>query len=218
MRILVPATLVLSVAALAACTTETPNCCAAPGQAAALAHSTAPAAGNVRRGDTTALMALQYNTPHAGPYAATGASAWVAPSPAPAFVINTPLPPAAPAGPPPAAVANRQPATPAPAAPASELARPEAATPAPAAAPAPNPAVRTAGLALFNANGCGNCHMLADAGAYGEVGPPFDGDTGLTKANAVQTIRNGRGAMPSFGQLSDAEVSALADYLVAYKR
>jgi mono/diheme cytochrome c family protein len=61
--------------------------------------------------------------------------------------------------------------------------------------------------------------MLSDANAYGEVGPPFDGNTGLTKANAVQTIKSGRGAMPSFsGQLSDAEISALADYILAYKR
>lgn len=209
MRTLVSATLLLTV--LAACTTAQSGD-TAPAQASAGSAHPGPAPGaSMRRGDSFAMMARQY-TPRAGPYAATGASAWVAPSPAPAFVINTPLPPAAPAGPPPAAVANRQPAPAAPAAPASELARPEA------AAPARNPAVRTAGLALFNANGCGNCHMMADANAFGEVGPPFDGDTGLTKANAVQTVRNGRGAMPSFGQLSDAEVAALADYLVAYKR
>lgn len=212
-------TLVLAIllgAGLPACTTDQAGDSAPPQASAASAQTTPLPGAAMRRGDSFAMMAKQY-TLHAGPYTATGASAWVAPSPAPAFVINTPLPPAAPAAPPPAAVANRQPTASAPAAPASELARPEAAAPEAAAALARDPAARTAGLALFNANGCGNCHMMADASAYGEVGPPFDGDTGLTKANAVQTIRNGRGAMPSFGQLSDAEVSALADYIVTYK-
>jgi len=215
MRTLLHANLILATVALAACTTQ--QGLNAPAQASTVSASTMPPAGAaMRRGDSFAMMAAQY-APHSGPYAATGASAWVAPSPAPAFVINTPLPPAAPAAPPPAAVANRQPATPAPAAPASELARPEAAAPTPAAAPTRDPAVRTAGLALFNANGCGNCHQFSDANAFGEVGPSLDG--GLAVRTIVNTVSDGRGAMPSFkGALTDAEILALANYISQYGR
>jgi len=215
MRTLVPVTLLLASVALAACATG--QGASATAQASSVsASSTPPPGGAMRRGDSFAMMAQQYDVPHAGPYTATGASAWVAPSPAPAFVINTPLPPAAPPTPPPAAVANRQP-TPAPAAPASELARPEAAAPSPEAAPARDPAVRTAGLALFNANGCGNCHMFPDANAYGEVGPPLN--NGLAVRTIVNTLNDGRGAMPSFkGALSDAEILALANYIAQYGR
>ena len=216
MRTLVPVTVLLTTVALAACATgQAAN--GARTQASAVATSTMPPAGAaMRRGDSFALMAQQYDVAHAGPVAATGASAWVAPSPAPAFVINTPLPPAAPAAPPPAAVANRQPA-PALAAPASELARPEAAAPAAEAAPAKDPAVRTAGLALFNANGCGGCHMFPDANAFGEVGPPLN--SGLAVRTIVNTLNDGRGAMPSFkGALSDAEILALANYIAQYGR
>ena len=212
MRTLFSAAVLLT--ALAACTTGQSGD-SGLAQASAVA-ATPPAPGSIRRGDSFAMMAQQY-APRAGPYAATGASAWVAPSPAPAFVINTPLPPAAPAAPPPAAVANRQPAPPAPAVPASELARPEAAPPAPAATPARDPAVRTAGLALFNANGCGGCHMFPDANAFGEVGPPLN--SGLAVRTIVNTLNDGRGAMPSFkGALSDAEILALANYIAQYGR
>ena len=177
----------------------------------------APDAGGViRRGDSFATMSEQY-TPRAGPFAATGASAWVAPAPPPAFIASGPPPPADPPAPPPAAVANRQPA--APAAPASEVARPEAAAPDAPAATAPNPALRTAGLALFNTMSCGTCHVFADANAAGSIGPSLDRNPRLTRAFAVEVVTTGRGAMPAFaGQMSDAEIAALADYLVAFSR
>ena len=176
-----------------------------------------PAAGFIRRGDSFATMAEQY-TPRAGPYAATGASAWVRPAPPPAFVASGPPPPADPPAPPPAAVANRQP-SPAPAPPASEVARPEAAAPDASAAAAPNPALRTAGLALFNSYSCSACHVLADAGAAGSIGPSLDRNPGLTRAHTINVITNGQGAMPAFaGQISDAEIAALADYIVAFSR
>src|SRR5690606_29825557 len=130
-----------------------------------------------------------------GPVVATGASAWVKPAPAPAFVATGAPPPADPPAPPPAAVANRQPASPAPArppAPASAIARPEAAAPA----ASPDPGVREAGLALFNNYSCGACHALADANAGGSIGPSLDRNPRLTRAFAIDVITNGRGAMP----------------------
>lgn len=82
---------------------------------------------------------------------------------------------------------------------------------APAAAAAPvDP-----GKQLFLDWGCATCHTLADAGADGHVGPVFDGDPNLTKAFIVNRVTNGQGAMPSFGgQLSDAEIGQIADYLL----
>ncbi len=172
----------------------------------------------VRKGDSFATMADQYQ-PRAGPYSATGASAWVQPPPAPVFVFTGPLPSAAPPPPPLAAVANRQPESAAP--PAAAVVRPEAAQPdppAPAAA-GPNPAVRSAGMALFNNYACGACHALADAGAAGSIGPSLDRNPRLTKAFAVDVISNGRGAMPSFaGQMSPEEIDQLAEYIVQFAR
>ena len=220
-----PAAMLLTgaaVFALAACTTDQAGddrVAAASTQAAAHSTHPLPAAGPVMHGDSFAMMSEQY-TRRAGPYTATGASAWVAPAPAPAFVASGPLPPADAPAPPPAAVANRQPAAPAPAAPASELVRPEAETPASAPAPAAaerDPALRTAGLALFNANTCGACHAFADAGSSGGIGPSLDSK--LAVRTIVNTLTEGRGAMPSFaGVLSDAEMLALANYLHAFSR
>ena len=164
------------------------------------------------------MMSEQY-TPHAGPVAATGASAWVKPAPPPAFVASGPMPPADAPAPPPAAVANRQPAAPAAPAspPASELVRPEAAAAEAPAAPARNPAVRTAGLALFNSNGCGGCHAFADAGASGAVGPSLDRK--LPVDAIFDAVSNGRGPMPSFkGAMSDAEIQTLASYVSQFSR
>ena len=206
-----------SALALGACTADAVESSGPKAARAEQAHSLAAPGGIVRSGASFATLADQYQ-PHAGPYSATGASAWVAPAPAPAFVFTGPLPAAAPPPPPLAAVANRQPA---PAAAAADAVRPEAAlpdAPAPAAAP-PNPAVRTAGLALFNNYSCGACHMLADAGAAGSIGPSLDRNPALTKSFAVDVISNGRGAMPSFaGQMSPEEIDQLAEYVVQFAR
>jgi len=175
-----------------------------------------PAPGPVLTGASTWSMAEQY-APGAGGTPATGASAWVEAPPPPAFVVPTPLPPAGAEAPPPAAVANRQPA---PSASAAEAVRPEAAAPAaPPAAPAANPALRTRGLALFNEWSCGTCHVLANAGAAGAVGPSLDSNPRLTRDFAVDVITDGRGAMPGFGGLMSAEeIAALSDYIVAFAR
>ncbi len=193
---------------VAACT---PNDLESGGKAIASGEAAASnqPGGVVRQGDSFALMSQQY-TPRAGPFAATGASAWVTPAPIPAFVASGPPPAADPPAPDPIAAAISQAAAP-------EIARPEAAVPdAPAA---PDPALRTAGLALFNSSSCGTCHAFADAGASGSIGPSLDRNPRLDKAFAIDVTTTGRGAMPSFaGQLSDAEIATLADYLVAFTR
>jgi mono/diheme cytochrome c family protein len=64
---------------------------------------------------------------------------------------------------------------------------------------------------------CGSCHTLQAAGTNGQVGPKLD-DTSLSKADIETTVRDGRGGMPSFrGQLSDAEISAVAAFVAGQR-
>ncbi len=211
---LIVAAMLVPAGLLAACTATGDQSAAPMAHTAAVSPAAAPG-GVIRHGDSFALMSAQYGP--RGAHTATGASAWVPAAPPPAFVATGPAPPADPPAPPLAAVANRQPV---PATPASELVRPEAAQPAPApapAAPARSPAVRTAGLALFNANACSACHMFEDAGAMGNVGPSLDG--GISAATVVAAVTEGRGPMPSFrGSLSEAEIQTLANYISQYSK
>ena len=60
---------------------------------------------------------------------------------------------------------------------------------------------------------CASCHTLADAGATGTVGPDLD-ELQPGRDQVEQTVRNGSGIMPSFGeQLSDEQIDAVADYV-----
>ena len=69
------------------------------------------------------------------------------------------------------------------------------------------------GKQVFTSAGCSGCHTLADAGSNGNVGPNLD-DAKPPKALVVERVTNGMGAMPSFkGQLSEAEIQAVADYV-----
>lgn len=57
---------------------------------------------------------------------------------------------------------------------------------------------------------CGSCHTLSAAGTNGQVGPNLD-DASLSADEVEAIVREGGGGMPSFeGQLSDAEISAVA--------
>lgn len=220
----VTAAVLASALALSGCTADNIDGAGAETRVQDTALSASPRAlpapgGVIRRGNSFATMAAQY-TPRAGSVVATGASAWVEPAPAPAFVAAGPPPPADPPVPPPAAVANRQPpANSAPARPpepASDIARPEAAAPD-AQSASRDLAVRDAGLELFNTYSCGACHALADAGAGGSIGPSLDRNPRLARAFAIDVITNGRGAMPSFaGQMTDDEIAILADYIVQF--
>lgn len=128
-------------------------------------------------------------------------------------VASAPVTPAAPA-PAPAPVPA---AAPAPAAPPATA---PSAAPAPVTAPATTAATDpAAGRALFNDWSCGACHTLADAGASGSIGPSLDRNTRLTQDYTVATITDGRGAMPAFGgQMTDAEITTIAAYIVAVKK
>jgi mono/diheme cytochrome c family protein len=65
----------------------------------------------------------------------------------------------------------------------------------------------------FESN-CGSCHVLADAGTSGTVGPNLD-QAKPQLQEAITQIANGGGGMPPFkGQLSDQQIRALAQYLV----
>ena len=68
------------------------------------------------------------------------------------------------------------------------------------------------GETIFTSN-CGSCHTLGAAGTGGSVGPNLD-DLKPDAATVEEMVRNGGGGMPSFsGQLSDAEITAVAQYV-----
>lgn len=72
-----------------------------------------------------------------------------------------------------------------------------------------------AGRELFNTWSCSACHTLTDAGSSGAVGPSLD-NPNLTHDFIVTRITTGSGPMPSFsGQIPDADIAKLADYIVA---
>lgn len=70
-----------------------------------------------------------------------------------------------------------------------------------------------AGKDLYASKGCGGCHVLADAGSSGAVGPNLD-DTKPAFDLVVDRVTNGRGGMPPFeGQLSEQEIADVAAYV-----
>jgi mono/diheme cytochrome c family protein len=67
---------------------------------------------------------------------------------------------------------------------------------------------------VFQGN-CGSCHTLSAAGTSGQVGPNLD-NVSIPVSEIEATVRDGRGAMPSFsGRLSDKEIAAVAAYVDA---
>lgn len=71
-----------------------------------------------------------------------------------------------------------------------------------------------AGKEVFlGASACGACHVLADAGTSGQVGPNLD-QTKPSYAAVVDIVTNGRGQMPSFsGSLSEEDIRNVAAYI-----
>jgi cbb3-type cytochrome c oxidase subunit III len=66
---------------------------------------------------------------------------------------------------------------------------------------------------LFESS-CGSCHVLADAGTSGTIGPNLD-QSKPSLQKAITQITNGGGGMPPFkGQLTQKQIRALAQYLV----
>lgn len=69
------------------------------------------------------------------------------------------------------------------------------------------------GKKVFASAGCGGCHTLKDAGSSGNVGPNLD-QLKPSEPTVQHQVEVGGGAMPSFkGQLSDAEIKAVAKYV-----
>lgn len=72
------------------------------------------------------------------------------------------------------------------------------------------------GKQLFS-DKCGSCHTLQAAGTAGQVGPNLDA-VSLSAADIEGIVRTGRGGMPAFGgQLSDAEMSAVAAFVAGQR-
>jgi mono/diheme cytochrome c family protein len=70
-----------------------------------------------------------------------------------------------------------------------------------------------AGAAIFAESGCGSCHTLAAAGATGTIGPNLD-ESMPSQELAVERVRDGAGAMPSFADsLSAEQIEMVAEYV-----
>jgi len=78
---------------------------------------------------------------------------------------------------------------------------------------ATTPASNRDGKAVFAKAGCGSCHTLKAAGSSGNVGPNLD-QLKPPKATVAHQVEVGGGAMPAFkGQLSAAEIDAVAAFV-----
>jgi cbb3-type cytochrome c oxidase subunit III len=83
----------------------------------------------------------------------------------------------------------------------------------PANPPKPSQPGSTDGKTVFATAGCTGCHTLKAAGSTGTVGPNLD-EAKPSKDLVIDRVTNGRGGMPSFkGQLSEAQIQAVADYV-----
>jgi mono/diheme cytochrome c family protein len=75
------------------------------------------------------------------------------------------------------------------------------------------PSPTAAGKQVFLSAGCGGCHTLKDAGTSGNTGPNLDA-LKPPRAIVVHQVEVGGGPMPAFkGQLSDAQIQAVAAYV-----
>ena len=76
-----------------------------------------------------------------------------------------------------------------------------------------SPAAKPDGKAVFASAGCGGCHTLKAAGSTGNIGPNLD-QLKPSKATVTHQVEVGGGAMPAFkGQLSAAEIDAVAQFV-----
>ena len=83
----------------------------------------------------------------------------------------------------------------------------------PANPPKPAQPGSTDGKTVFATAGCTGCHTLKAAGSTGTVGPNLD-EAKPSKDLVIDRVTNGQGGMPSFkGQLSEAQIQAVADYV-----
>ena len=60
---------------------------------------------------------------------------------------------------------------------------------------------------------CSTCHILADAGSEGQIGPNLN-EIRPDKIRVINTVTNGIGIMPPYeGILSTQEIEAVAHYV-----
>jgi mono/diheme cytochrome c family protein len=79
----------------------------------------------------------------------------------------------------------------------------------------PKGAPKPDGKQVFASAGCSGCHTMKAAGATGNVGPNLD-QLKPSKSVVAHQVEVGGGAMPAFkGQLSPAEIEAVAEYVSA---
>lgn len=82
-----------------------------------------------------------------------------------------------------------------------------------ATAPARTTEPAVDGEAVFASAGCASCHTLAAANARGVTGPNLD-DLQPSFEQVREQVINGGGGMPAYeGDLSDAEIDAVARYV-----
>jgi mono/diheme cytochrome c family protein len=97
----------------------------------------------------------------------------------------------------------------------AETSKPAPTTTATTPATSTTEASKPDGKAVFAKAGCGGCHTLKAAGSSGNVGPNLD-QLKPAKATVAHQVEVGGGAMPAFkGQLSAAEIDAVADFVAS---
>jgi mono/diheme cytochrome c family protein len=95
----------------------------------------------------------------------------------------------------------------------AETSQPTTTTTTTTASTSTTPASKPDGKAVFAKAGCGGCHTLKAAGSSGNVGPNLD-QLKPAKATVAHQVEVGGGAMPAFkGQLSPAEIDAVATFV-----
>ena len=66
---------------------------------------------------------------------------------------------------------------------------------------------------FLNKGACSTCHILADAGSDGQIGPNLN-EIRPDKMWVIKTVTNGIGVMPAYeGELTSEEIEAGAHYV-----
>ena len=66
---------------------------------------------------------------------------------------------------------------------------------------------------FLNKGACSTCHILADAGSDGQIGPNLN-EIRPDKMWVIKTVTNGIGVMPAYeGELTSEEIEAVAHYV-----
>ena len=66
---------------------------------------------------------------------------------------------------------------------------------------------------FLNKGACSTCHILADAGSDGQIGPNLN-EIRPDKMRVIKTVTNGIGVMPAYeGELTSEEIEAVAHYV-----